>query len=134
MTVQEFDTYLSDLGQELTSLQDVLATIGAETVAQMKFNVPVDTGRLSNSIRYALADDSLSFEMLYYGPFQNYGVTGLAGPRVTPVPAYGVEQPSVPPFYAFKSRSFGFNPHPFFDIDRIQLDIADAIVNIIEET
>lgn len=132
MSPAEFDAFLSDLGQELTDLQGTLAQIGSEIVTAMKVRVPIDTGRLSNSISYVVNDNSLSFQMMYYGPFQNYGVMGLAGPRVNPVPQFGVEQPSRPPFYAFRSREFGFPPQPFFDLEDIQAQVADALVNIVE--
>jgi len=132
MTPDEFAAYLNDLGEELTDLQGTLSQVGSEIVTAMKVRVPVDTGRLKNSISYVVQDNTLSFQMMYYGPFQNYGVMGLAGPRVNPVPQFGVAQPSRPPFYAFQSREFGLSPQPFFDLEDIQAQVADALINIVE--
>lgn len=127
MSPDEFADILGDLGEELSDTQARLAELGANIVSAMKLRVPVDTGALKNSIRYVMQGDDLSFEMLFYGPFQNYGVKGTAGPNVSPVP-FGVSpQPTNPPFYAFQSREFGFGPQRFFDLEEIQEAIAQAI-------
>jgi len=133
MTLDEFQNALSDLGQSIEDTPSALVQIGERIVSQMRVRVPVDTGALQRSISYAVTGDSLEFSMLYYGAFQNYGVKGLAGPLTNPVP-FGVNpQPLRPPFYAFRDRSFGISPQPFYDYEEITNLVLEAIENNLEQ-
>ena len=129
MTLEEFERQLSDLGQRIEDSPSALVQLGEEIVAQMRLRVPVDTGALRNSIRYAVEGNTLTFLMLPYGAFQNYGVKGAGGPNVNPVP-FGVNpQPSMPPFFEYRNRSFGINPQPFYDFEQISAQIVEALQN-----
>ena len=129
MTLEEFERQLSDLGDRIEDTPSALVQIGEQIVAAMRVRVPVDTGALRRSIGYTVTGDSLSFSMLYYGAFQNYGVKGLGGPLTNPVP-FGVNpQPSSPPFYAFRDRTFGISPQPFYDYEEITTQVLEAIQN-----
>jgi hypothetical protein len=132
MTLEEFARQLDGIGQSIEETPSTLAQIGERLVNQMKLRVPVDTGALRNSISYQINGDDLSFSMLAYGQFQNYGVMGLLGPLANPVP-FGVEpQPSRPPFYSFESREFGLVPQPFYDVDDLLDQIMTALQNSVD--
>jgi hypothetical protein len=132
MTLEEFARQLDGIGQSIEETPSTLAQIGERLVNQMKLRVPVDTGALRNSISYQINGDDLSFSMLAYGSFQNYGVMGLLGPLGNPVP-FGVEpQPSRPPFYSFESREFGLVPQPFYDVDDLLDQIMTALQNSVD--
>jgi hypothetical protein len=127
MTLEEFAAQLEGIGQQREDTPNTLFALGERLVAQMKLRVPVDTGALRNSIRYQVEGNDLSFQMLEYGQFQNYGVKGLTGPFVNPVP-FGIEpQPSSPPFYSFKTRQWGLVPQPFYDIDDLTEQLLEAL-------
>lgn len=133
MTLEEFAQQLDGIGQQIEDTPNTLVMLGERIVNSMKMRVPVDTGALRNSLRYAVSGDELSFSMLDYGQFQNYGVRGANGPFTNPVP-FGVEpQPSNPPYYSFKERSFGLRPQPFYDLDEITEQLLEALANQINE-
>lgn len=133
MTLEEFAAQLEGIGQSLEQTPDTLTRLGDQIINQMRMRVPVDTGALRNSLGYIVQGDRLELSMLDYGQFQNYGVRGQAGPPTNPVP-FGVEpQPSSPPFYTFKTRSFGIRPQPFYDYDEITNQVVAALQNQIEE-
>jgi len=99
----------------------------------MKRLAPVDTGALRNSITYTIQGDQMSINMLYYGAFQNYGVNG-AGQFGANKVEFGVQpRPSSEPFYAFKTRQFGLRAQPFFNMDTITNQIADAFADAVTE-
>jgi len=129
MTLQEFERQLGAIGEQLEETPAALVQLGEQIVSRMKLAVPVDTGALRSSIRYAVTGTELQFSMLEYGAFQNFGVKGTGGPFVRPVPL-GVEpQPANPPFYAFRTREFGLRPQPFYDVDQITDELMEALVN-----
>ena len=133
MTLEEFSRQLEGIGQQIEGTPNTLVQLGERIVNSMKMRVPVDTGALRASLRYAVQGDELSFSMLEYGQFQNYGVRGQTGPFTNPVPR-GVEpQPSNPPYYSFKERVFGLRPQPFYDLDEIQEQLLEALANQITE-
>lgn len=129
MTVDDFIADLTALGEELSDPQSVLTEIGSELVSQMRADAPVDTGALRSSINYIVNGNTLEFSMLYYGFFQNYGVNGTQDSLGTPVPAFGVLQPTSPPYYAFRTRRFGLRPQPFFNMDNLTNQIANVIAD-----
>ena len=133
MTLEEFSRQLEGIGQSLEQSPRTLVDLAEQILSEMRFRVPVDTGALRNSLRYQVEPAGISFSMLDYGQYQNYGVRGQAGPLVNPVPLGVQPQPSSPPFYAFKSRAFGIVPQPFYDVDQITDQVVQALQNQIEE-
>ena len=133
MTLEEFSRQLEGIGQQIEGTPNTLVMLGERIVNSMKLRVPVDTGALRNSLRYTVAGPTLSFSMLDYGQYQNYGVRGEQGPFTNRVP-FGVEpQPSNPPYYMFKSRRFGLRPQPFYDYDELTEQLLEALANQITE-
>ena len=142
MTVEEFESALEGFGETLGNLSPVLFDLGGQIVDEMKRNVPIDKGNLKSSIKAVIDEDSLSFEMLYYGLFQNFGVKpdyntktehkpfnsrfgGIANPQEVP---FGVEpQPDEDDFYTYKKRTFGLPRRKFFDVDEVATIIADGV-------
>ena len=118
---------LSQLGQDLEQPQDWLTRIADAIVESMKSNAPVDTGRLRNSIAFGINDTSITFGMLYYGPFQNFGVAG-AGQMGNIVPSSVQPVPTNGSFYQFKKRVKGLPAQPFFNMDQIADEIATATI------
>lgn len=114
MTVDEFTSRLSGLGQRATDLSDILSTIGSEITQSLKAKAPQDTGALKSSISFGVTTDTLTLEMLNYGIFQNYGV---AGTKSSPVGLKPVEAGifGIPAGYRFqfKSQTIGGSlPYP----------------------
>lgn len=127
MTVDDFIADLTALGEELSRPQEILTELGTDIVESMRRQAPVDTGALRNSINYFINGNQLEFTMLYYGFFQNYGVNGTEQSTANPVPAFGVLEPTSPPYYAFRKRRFGLRPQTFFNMDTITEQIANTI-------
>ena len=127
MTVDEFILDLSALGQELSDPQSILTELGTEITEEMRRLAPVDTGALRNSIGYTINGNQISFDMLYYGPFQNYGVSGTGDGLGNSVP-FGVQPPpSNGMNYAFKTRQFGLPSQTFFNYTQITATIMDGL-------
>lgn len=128
MTLDDLIADLEQLGEELSGPESILTEIGEQITSELKSRVPVDTGALKNSISYTIANDKMEINMLYYGPFQNYGVNGTGDSRATSV-QFGVEpRPVSEPFYAFKTRRFGLRAQSFFNIETITNQITQAFL------
>lgn len=144
MTVDEFESALSDFGETLTNLSPILTQIGGRLVDQIKQDAPTNSGALRNSIKAVIEEDQLSIEMLYYGIFQNYGVDGMQNAPATEVPRYGVMQPRSGSRFGFSGDytmiggdlsfgarktiyKMGLRPQPFFDVDAISAAVADGV-------
>ena len=144
MTVNEFESALSDFGETLTNLSPVLTQIGGRLVDQIKADAPTNTGALRQSIKAVIEDDGLAIEMLYYGIFQNYGVDGIQSAPAREVPRFGVPQPAAGRRFGFSGNyemiggdlafgvrkeiyKMGLKPQPFFDVDQIANAVADGV-------
>jgi hypothetical protein len=150
MTVDEFESALGDFGETMQNLSPILTQIGGRLVDQIKQGAPIgDTGRLRNSIKAVIENDSLAIEMLYYGIFQNYGVDGMQNAPAREVPTYGVIQPTAGRRFGFGVKQpnsgmisgdsglsfgarkeiykMGLKPQRFFDVDIIAGAIADGV-------
>jgi hypothetical protein len=128
MTVDDFIADLSELGQELSDPQQILTEIGSDITEEMRRRVPVDTGALKQSIGYTVNSNQIEFKMLYYGFFQNYGVSGQSDSLGRTVP-FGLLAPSNGSFYQFKKRAFGLPAQQFFNYDTITNEITDGIAD-----
>jgi hypothetical protein len=144
MTVEEFKRALEGVVEAMDNLSPVLTNIGGQIVEDMKENAPYDIGNLKSSIKAVIDEDSLSFEMLAYGLFQNFGVKPDYNTKKTPKPfnsrfggitnptevPFGVDpQPREGKFYKYKpdNRKFGLPARKFFDVDEIATIIADGV-------
>ena len=123
-TVDDFILDLAQLGEALSDPQTLLAEIGDQVVVTMKQNVPVDTGRLKASISWSFTgSNSIEFNMLEYGWYQNYGVLpnynqasyhkpflsdfgGITNPQ--PAPNFGMGS-------GYRNRAFGLPARKFYD-------------------
>lgn len=123
-TVDDFILDLAQLGEALSDPQTLLAEIGDQVVVTMKQNVPVDTGRLKGSISWSFTgSNSIEFNMLEYGWYQNYGVLpnynqasyhkpfvsdfgGITNPQ--PAPNFGMGS-------GYRNRAFGLPARKFYD-------------------
>ena len=135
MTAADFIQDLNALGEELSDPQSILTEIGEQITSEMKRLAPVDTGALRNSISYTITGNQILINMLDYGAFQNYGVGGSSSSPInlTPVPAFGIIQPSSPPYYRFRTREFGLRAQQFFNMDTITNQVADAFADAVNE-
>jgi len=123
-TVSQFVNDLAQLGEALSDPQTLLAEIGDQVVVTMKQNVPVDTGALKGSISWSFTgSNSIQFNMLEYGWYQNYGVLpnynqasyhkpflsdfgGITNPQ--PAPNFGMGS-------GYRNRAFGLPARKFYD-------------------
>lgn len=141
MTVDDFISRLSTLGQEATNLSDILTGIGNDITRDMKQRAPVDTGALRNSISFTVDENTMTLEMLNYGVFQNYGVDGTKESR-----GRGVEDGifGIPVGYRFKFKSMtiggslpfpvrksiaekGLKPQVFFTMANLKEEVTSRI-------
>jgi len=144
MTVEDFESALSDFGEAMTNLQPILTQIGGRLVDEIRQEAPTNTGALRQSIKAVIADDSLAIEMLYYGIFQNYGVDGMQNAPAREVPRFGVPQPTTGSRFGFSGNfemiggslpygvrksiyKMGLKPQPFFNVDAIAAAVADGV-------
>lgn len=142
MTVDEFERALDNFGESVNNLSPILFDLGGRIVDEMKRNAPFDKGNLKSSIKAVIDEESLSFQMLAYGLFQNYGVKpdyntttehkpfnsrfgGIKNPEEVP---FGVEpRPTSGNFYTYSNRKFGLPRRQFFDANEIATIIADGV-------
>ena len=128
-SVTDFENMLSGFGESLNNLDLFLLNVSGPIVDRMKSKSPVKTGALKKSISAIVSDNKLTFNMLFYGPFQNYGVNGTDN-RTAKEVQFGVQpRPTNEPFYSFKKRRFGIIHRDFFDIN----DITDEVANYLGE-
>ena len=135
MTVEDFENELANLGQEIrdTATQGVLDVL-SPIIARMQERAPIATGRLKASIGAVLGPDyTIQFVMAYYGPFQNYGVSGTEDSFGVSVPTEVEPTPSNGENYAFTKRRFGLPRQDFFDIEQMRTDIVDGLQRRIDE-
>ena len=136
-TVSQFVNELAQLGEALSDPQELLAEIGDQVVQTMKLNVPVDTGALRNSISWSFnGSNSIEFNMLEYGLYQNYGVLpnyntqsyhkpfsndfgGITNPQ--PAPNFGMGG-------GYRNRAFGLPARKFYDELIIQEYIGEQFL------
>ena len=136
-TVSQFVNELAQLGEALSDPQELLAEIGDQVVQTMKLNVPVDTGALRSSISWSFnGSNSIEFNMLEYGLYQNYGVLpnyntqsyhkpfsndfgGITNPQ--PAPNFGMGS-------GYRNRAFGLPARKFYDELIIQEYIGEQFL------
>jgi hypothetical protein len=133
MTVEDFESQLENLGQALSTIDNILLNAGGKMVADMKQHAPFDTGALYSSLAAVVENNTLKISMLNYGAFQNYGVAGQQGESrfgVVDAVQDGVDlRPTTEPKYKYKTKKFGIPARRFFNTD----DIADYVAIAIEE-
>jgi len=134
-SVDNFIAALDDYGDRLSDMDSILLEVGGRIVGDLKAAAPVDTGRLRNSIQAVVQDNTLSIQMLAYGSFVNYGVSGTEDNDGLPVPFGAGPEPrgNYGNPYAFQTRRFGIpgSEHQWYDFEslanRIQTEIAQRI-------
>jgi len=71
------------VSNELPELSRFLTSWGKTVVREARDNAPRASGKLANSLKVRLLEDNnnytIQFEMLYYGDFQDKGVSGTGG-------------------------------------------------------
>lgn len=151
MSIEDFENLIGDLGKNVATLDLHLLEVGSQLLTDMKAKLDASivrgsTGRLKNSMRIIAENNSLRFYMLYYGPFQNYGVKGAITNQNVKKVQFGVlPRPASGLFYQFKStpnvpvggdlpfkarvtiRNQGLKPKSFFDLDAMEKTIVEEI-------
>lgn len=78
MTLDEFETRLVDMRDDIVNLTPILTEIGNEMTRELQSAAPTGkTGNLQSSIRLEVQPNQFSVSMLDYGAFQNYGVKAV---------------------------------------------------------
>lgn len=133
MTTEQFQQALQQFGEELPNQLDAdLLIIGGELVAQLKALSPTDTGALKGSMQAIVQDNLLKIEMLYYGMFQNFGVSGTNDSLGVQVPQGVSPRPLAEPNYQFGIRKTGLRARAFFNVDQMSEQIANRLDEIIQ--
>ena len=151
-SVNELLTQLEGLGTRVGSMNLHLLEASLSIINEIKASAPEDTSALKNSIKAIAENNTLKIFMLYYGPFQNYGVIGSQNNRGVKQVPFGVNpRPYNGISYKFQNvdtpvggplsygarltiRRQGLEPKDFFDIDDIAkelaLEIQERIMNL----
>ena len=132
MTVEQFESFLGEYAERLEDIGADLTPLVNEMVNDLKREAPYDKGNLRRSIVGAVRGDEVEFGWLYYGSYQNYGVSGTkdglgetVNEAVSPFPSRGSN-------YKFKTRRFGLPAQNWFDIDDMTQLIVDEITRLTE--
>ena len=120
---------LTSIKNKLNNISQLLNESGDEIVYEMKNFAPVDTGALKASIKREVIDNKLIISGIYYGAFQNYGVSGTNDNKGRKVELGVKPRPSSGDVFKFKKRQFGLKPQQFFSVN----DIGDKILNDIKK-
>jgi len=130
-SVDEFVAQLERFGQQARDIASILQTIGNEEVEKIKRDygrngLKRDTGALYNSIEATVNESTLTFSMLAYGAYNNYGVL--------PPPSYknGGDAPFATPSgkqFRYTKRDFGLPSRQFYD----ETDIKKRMLLRLEE-
>jgi hypothetical protein len=133
MTVEQFESALGQFGQQLNNLDAHLLTIGGELVAQLKAIAPEDTGALKSSLQAVVDQNQLKIQMLYYGMFQNYGVSGTEDSLGIAVPEGIDPKPTSGEKYTFKTRQFGIPAQHFFNLQQLEQQVATRLDQLLQQ-
>ena len=131
MTVEEFESFLGEYAERLEDIGADLTPLVNEMVNDLKSRAPRDKGDLQRSIVGAVRGNEVEFGWLYYGSFQNYGVSGkpddglgeTVNEAVSPFPRKGE-------FYQFKKRRFGLPSQNWFNVKEMTGDILAEITRL----
>lgn len=156
-SVNQLLNQLEGLGTRVGSMNLHLLEASLSIVNEIKATADASfdrnsTKNLRNSIKAIAENNTLKIFMLYYGPFQNYGVIGSQNNRGVKQVPFGVNpRPSNGISYKFKNvdtpvggplsyrarltiRRQGLEPKDFFDVDDIAreltLEIQERIMNL----
>ena len=133
---RDFFAELDNLTRNIEDMDSTLLAIAGRLVSEMKADAPVDIGNLRDSIQATVENNTLSFQMLVYGLFQNYGVAGTEGDSrfgvVDEVPAGVLPPPLRGSKYQYKERAYGIPAQRFLDIEYLATQIQQEIVERIE--
>ena len=129
MDIEDFENMIDQFGENISNLDNTLLGVVGRLVAEMKRRAPVDTGDLRRSIQGTIRDNQISFQMVYYGMFQNYGVSGTEDSLGVRVPEGVFPRPRNGNNYAFGVRKTGLERQVFFDLDYMAEEIANEIAN-----
>lgn len=117
MTVEEFESFLGEYTDQLEDLDGSLTPLVNQMVNDLISNAPRDTGDLKRSIVGGVRDNEVEFGWLYYGSYQNYGVSGTKDGLGEAVNEAVSPFPRSSNTYSFKTRRFGLKAQNWFDVD-----------------
>lgn len=131
----------SEMIDELSDLRSIAGNI-TQDLDNYAFGIralaPQNLGRLRNSIQLLAATNGsnfeVTFEMVEYGLFQNFGVKPDAQSPIRRLRSTSAErtQPYVDEGYggySYSNRQFGLPATRFFDIQQLRDDVAGIIEN-----
>ena len=136
----QFDNFQLGIVDGLENLDRELQALATEIVTEMRTLAPKDTGDLQKSIKFQLDRYSFRLEMLNYGAFQNYGVSGTNGVR-TPFnlsdsdfrgevkAPFGITDPISDGDFNYTSRRFGIPSRQFYDLEQIQNRLEELVLS-----
>ena len=87
MTAEQIAAEIAGIGEDLPiTIQQVMLQAVEVALAEIRANMPVDTGRLKSSLQATVNEGYVGISMEEYGWYQNYGVLGTNNNKT----AYGV--------------------------------------------
>ena len=137
LTLNEFIASIGELRDELNDPGDFLTEYASTKVEEMKRLAPISVGggALRNSIGYQIEGTNITFRMLQYGFYQNYGVIPnrfTSNPK--PFAGGPLRRPWAEPEFGIpmgggyqEPRQFGMMARQFFSLQEINEEITTSI-------
>ena len=136
MTVEEFESFLGDYAERLQDIGADLTPLVNDIVNELKNDAPYKEGDLKRSIVGAVRGETVEFGWLDYGTYQNFGVSGKDGTRISSgrQRPFGITNPiELGPFgYKPQNRRWGLSAKPWFDVPGLAQEISDEIRRLTE--
>ncbi len=131
MTVEEFDTFLSDIARDAEDLVNNLIPTVNDIVNEIKAEAPDNKGDLIRSIKGVVQGDTAEIIMFDYGYYQNYGVSGTEDSLGISIPSgiFGTPGP-----FSFQKRRYGLPATEWYDFETIKQRLIDAAQETLTNT
>lgn len=139
--IDNFNVFQETAGEFTDGLDSNLSALATRIADDMRQRVPTRSGELKRSIKINIDRYDFILEMLYYGPFQNYGVSGTSGGAKEPFRTdsnytgevkqpFGISDPIENGNFQFRKREFGIPSRQFYDVKDILGQMVQEILEI----
>ena len=141
--IDNFNVFQETAGEFTDGLDSNLSALATRIADDMRQRVPTRSGELKRSIKINIDRYDFILEMLYYGPFQNYGVSGTNSGKVKQPfntedsnytgevkPPFGIDNPFEDGNFQFRNREFGIPSRQFYDVKDILEQMVQEILEI----
>ncbi len=138
-----FDNFQTGIVDGLENLDRELQALATEIVTEMRRDVPKDDKDLMKSIKFQVDRYSFRLEMLNYGAYQNYGVSGTEGGYNTETQhkafrnsfggikqPFGITKPVSDGPFNYRSKKYGIPSRQFYNLQQIQNRLENLVLDL----